>query len=92
MIRSRYWMSIDCVQAMLDTVADQGWLVTSLQVIVLMQMVVQALWSHQDSLLQLPAITQAQLHLFRFVYLMRYCCFIVGARLPYCIMFIVCLL
>jgi len=51
---------IDCLwycvtsQAMLDVVADAGLLATSLQVISLMQMVLQARWNYDNSLLTLP--------------------------------------
>ncbi|KAL5009476.1 hypothetical protein ScPMuIL_011781 [Solemya velum] len=45
--------AIRILQAMLDTVADQGWLVATLQIITLIQMVVQGRWNHDNSLLTL---------------------------------------
>ncbi|KAK7480738.1 hypothetical protein BaRGS_00027999, partial [Batillaria attramentaria] len=48
--------AIRVLQAMLDVSADRGWLVTSLQVITLLQMVVQGRWWHDSSLLTLPHI------------------------------------
>lgn len=46
----------DCVmlQAMLDVSADAGLLATSLLVINVMQMVMQARWNHDNSILMLP--------------------------------------
>jgi len=42
------------LQAMLDVSADAGLLASSLQVISLMQMVMQARWHHENSILMLP--------------------------------------
>jgi len=42
------------LQAMLDVSADTGLLATSLQVISVMQMVMQARWNHDNSILMLP--------------------------------------
>jgi len=39
---------------MLDVTADAGLLATSLQVISIMQMVMQARWSYENSILMLP--------------------------------------
>jgi len=39
---------------MLDMAADGGLLATSLQVVTLMQMVMQARWHHDNSILMLP--------------------------------------
>lgn len=50
---------------MLDMCADHGWLVTSLQIIILLQMVVQGCWWHDSSLLMLPFIEQYHLAWFR---------------------------
>lgn len=47
----RYCLTL---QAMLDVAADGGLLATSLQVIILMQMVMQARWNHDSSVLTLP--------------------------------------
>ncbi|KFO22319.1 Activating signal cointegrator 1 complex subunit 3 [Fukomys damarensis] len=52
-------------QAMLDVAANQGWLVTALNVTNLVQMVVQGRWLKDSSLLTLPNIEQHHLHLFR---------------------------
>ena len=51
---------------MLDVSADRGWLVTSLQVITLLQMVVQGRWWHDSSLLALPHIELYHLPCFRY--------------------------
>lgn len=48
--------AIRVLQALLDVSADRGWLVTSLQVITLLQMVIQGRWWHDSSLLTLPHI------------------------------------
>jgi len=42
------------LQAMLDVAADAGLLATSLQVISMMQMLIQARWNHENSILILP--------------------------------------
>jgi len=42
------------LQAMLDVSADAGLLPTSLQVITVMQMVMQARWNDDNSILMLP--------------------------------------
>jgi len=42
------------LQAMLDVSADAGLLATSLQVINVMQMVMQARWNHDNFILMLP--------------------------------------
>ncbi|XP_006865917.1 PREDICTED: activating signal cointegrator 1 complex subunit 3-like [Chrysochloris asiatica] len=52
-------------QAMLDVAANQGWLVTALNITHLVQMVVQGRWLKGSSLLTLPHIEQQHLHLFR---------------------------
>ncbi|XP_041352458.1 activating signal cointegrator 1 complex subunit 3-like [Gigantopelta aegis] len=57
--------TIRILQAMLDVSADQGWLVTSLRVIMLIQMVVQARWLHDSSLLTLPNVMPYHLHCFK---------------------------
>jgi activating signal cointegrator complex subunit 3 len=50
---------------MLDVSADHGWLVASLQVIHLIQMVIQAAWWHKSTLLTLPHIQTCHLYCFR---------------------------
>ncbi|XP_076445059.1 activating signal cointegrator 1 complex subunit 3-like isoform X3 [Babylonia areolata] len=57
--------AIRILQAMLDVSADRGWLVTSLQVILLLQMVVQGRWWHDSSLLLLPHLELYHLPYFR---------------------------
>lgn len=57
--------AIRVLQAMLDVVADKGWLVASLQVITLIQMVIQGRWWHDSSLLILPHLEPYHLHCFR---------------------------
>ncbi len=50
---------------MLDVCADQGWLVTSLRVIHLIQMVLQGRWANESNLLTLPHIQTYHLACFR---------------------------
>ncbi|XP_077668994.1 activating signal cointegrator 1 complex subunit 3 isoform X3 [Eretmochelys imbricata] len=57
--------SIRICQAMLDVAANQGWLVTALNITSLVQMVIQGRWKHDSSLLTLPNVEQHHLHLFR---------------------------
>ncbi|GFO03586.1 activating signal cointegrator 1 complex subunit 3-like [Plakobranchus ocellatus] len=57
--------AVRVLQAMLDVSADQGWLVTTLNVVQLLQMVIQARWADQSSLLTLPHVQQHHLYLFR---------------------------
>ena len=39
---------------MLDIVADEGWLSPALRIVLLLQMIVQARWINENSLLTLP--------------------------------------
>ncbi|XP_044531332.1 activating signal cointegrator 1 complex subunit 3 [Gracilinanus agilis] len=57
--------AIRVCQAMLDVAANQGWLVTALNITSLIQMVIQGRWIYDSSLLTLPHIEQHHLHLFR---------------------------
>ncbi|CAL9705487.1 unnamed protein product [Knipowitschia caucasica] len=57
--------AIRICQAMLDVCANEGWLVASLCVCQLVQMVVQGRWTHDSSLLTLPHIEKHHLYLFR---------------------------
>ncbi|XP_056674600.1 activating signal cointegrator 1 complex subunit 3 [Monodelphis domestica] len=57
--------AIRVCQAMLDVAANQGWLVTALNITSLIQMVVQGRWIYDSSLLTLPHIEHHHLHLFR---------------------------
>lgn len=52
-------------QAMLDVAASQGWLVTTLNITHLIQMVTQGRWLKDSSLLTIPNVEQHHLHLFR---------------------------
>lgn len=56
------------LQAMLDVVANEGWLVSALSVCNLVQMIVQARWLHDSSLLTLPHIEKQDLYVFRYTY------------------------
>uniref|UniRef100_A0A8C9KW72 Activating signal cointegrator 1 complex subunit 3 n=1 Tax=Serinus canaria TaxID=9135 RepID=A0A8C9KW72_SERCA len=57
--------AIRICQAMLDVAAHHGWLVTSLNITNLVQMVVQGRWIHDSSLLTLPNVELQHLYLFR---------------------------
>uniref|UniRef100_A0AAR2JKC4 Activating signal cointegrator 1 complex subunit 3 n=1 Tax=Pygocentrus nattereri TaxID=42514 RepID=A0AAR2JKC4_PYGNA len=57
--------AIRICQAMLDVAANEGWLVSALSICNLVQMIVQARWLHDSSLLTLPHIEQQNLYLFR---------------------------
>ncbi|XP_076827950.1 activating signal cointegrator 1 complex subunit 3 isoform X2 [Brachyhypopomus gauderio] len=52
-------------QAMLDVVANEGWLVSALSVCHLVQMIIQARWLHDSALLTIPHVEQQNLYLFR---------------------------
>ncbi|XP_073933923.1 activating signal cointegrator 1 complex subunit 3 isoform X2 [Castor canadensis] len=56
---------LSILSAMLDVAANQGWLVTALNITNLVQMVIQGRWLKDSSLLTLPNIEQHHLHLFR---------------------------
>ncbi|XP_053237514.1 activating signal cointegrator 1 complex subunit 3 isoform X1 [Podarcis raffonei] len=57
--------SIRICQAMLDIAANEGWLVTALNITSLVQMLIQGRWIHDSSLLTLPNVEYHHLHLFR---------------------------
>ncbi|KAL4233009.1 activating signal cointegrator 1 complex subunit [Mactra antiquata] len=57
--------AIRICQAMLDVCADQGWLVTSLRITQLIQMIVQGRWWHDSSLLTLPHVTPYHIYCFK---------------------------
>lgn len=57
--------AIRILQAMIDVAADEGWLITALRVMNLIQMVLQGRWNHQCPLLILPHIETHLLHCFR---------------------------
>ena len=48
------YQAIRVLQAMLDIVADEGWLTAAVQIVLLLQMIVQARWINENSLLTLP--------------------------------------
>lgn len=49
------------MQAMIDFCADEGWLSTVLQIIILLQMVVQGRWYYDSPLLLLPGVMEDKL-------------------------------
>ena len=53
------------LQAMLDVAADNGWLVASLRIMQLVQMVVQGRWVHDHPLLTLPNVQPYHLYCFK---------------------------
>ncbi|XP_078001399.1 activating signal cointegrator 1 complex subunit 3-like [Glandiceps talaboti] len=57
--------AIRVLQAMLDVAADQGWLVTALRIMQLVQMILQSRWFQESTLLTLPHIEKHHLHCFR---------------------------
>ncbi|EDO46714.1 predicted protein [Nematostella vectensis] len=57
--------AIRILQAMIDVAADEGWLATALRIMHVGQMVVQARWLHDCSLLTLPGIQAQHLSGFR---------------------------
>ncbi|XP_067305469.1 activating signal cointegrator 1 complex subunit 3 [Pseudorasbora parva] len=57
--------AIRICQAMLDVVANEGWLVSALSICNLVQMIIQARWLHDSSLLTLPHIEKQDLYVFR---------------------------
>uniref|UniRef100_A0A672MCQ8 Activating signal cointegrator 1 complex subunit 3 n=1 Tax=Sinocyclocheilus grahami TaxID=75366 RepID=A0A672MCQ8_SINGR len=58
--------TIRICQAMLDVVANEGWLVSALSICNLVQMIIQARWLHDSSLLTLPQIQKQDLYVFRY--------------------------
>jgi activating signal cointegrator complex subunit 3 len=56
--RSVLDQAIRIVQAMIDVCADAGWLFSTLNCMSLIQMIVQARWTSDSSLLQLPYLTE----------------------------------
>ncbi|UYV68024.1 ASCC3 [Cordylochernes scorpioides] len=48
--------AIRILQAIIDVCSDQGWLPTTLRAITVLQMLLQALWPHNNPLLSLPHI------------------------------------
>uniref|UniRef100_A0A9J8CY12 Activating signal cointegrator 1 complex subunit 3 n=1 Tax=Cyprinus carpio carpio TaxID=630221 RepID=A0A9J8CY12_CYPCA len=54
--------AIRICQAMLDVVANEGWLVSALSICNLVQMIIQARWLHDSSLLTLPHFQKQDLY------------------------------
>mmetsp|Transcript_13654 Transcript_13654/g.49673 ORF Transcript_13654/g.49673 Transcript_13654/m.49673 type:complete len:2207 (-) Transcript_13654:489-7109(-) len=48
--------SVRIIQAMVDAAADAGWLSTTMSIMHMLQMFVQAAWGHESSLLTLPHV------------------------------------
>jgi activating signal cointegrator complex subunit 3 len=63
--RSVMDQAIRILQAMIDVVADAGWLSTTLRVQILLQMIIQGCWGHESSLMQLPHIDSFGVKAFR---------------------------
>ena len=53
------------LQAMLDVAADNGWLVTALRIMQLVQMVVQGRWVDDHPLLMLPNVQPHHINSFK---------------------------
>jgi len=49
---------------MIDTVAERGWLTSTLRITQLFQMIVQARWIDESAIITLPHIRKEDLHLF----------------------------
>ncbi|CAL7941276.1 unnamed protein product [Xylocopa violacea] len=56
--------SIRIIQAMVDTVAENGWLSSTLTIINLLQMIIQARWIDESAITTLPHINSEHLQLF----------------------------
>ncbi|XP_071560788.1 activating signal cointegrator 1 complex subunit 3 [Temnothorax nylanderi] len=56
--------AIRIIQAMIDTVAERGWLTSALRIMQLFQMIVQARWIDESAIMTLPHIRKEDLHLF----------------------------
>lgn len=56
--------AIRIIQAMIDTVAERGWLTSTLRIMQLFQMIVQARWMDESAITTLPHIKKQDLHLF----------------------------
>ncbi|XP_011865347.1 PREDICTED: activating signal cointegrator 1 complex subunit 3 [Vollenhovia emeryi] len=56
--------AIRIIQAMIDTVAERGWLTSTLRIMQLLQMIVQARWIDESAITTLPHIRKEDLHLF----------------------------
>ncbi|KMQ96180.1 activating signal cointegrator 1 complex subunit 3 [Lasius niger] len=56
--------AIRIIQAMIDTVAERGWLTSTLTIMQLFQMIIQARWIDESAITTLPHIRKEDLHLF----------------------------
>lgn len=56
--------AIRIIQAMIDTVAERGWLMSTLRIMQLFQMIVQARWIDESAITTLPHIKKEDLYLF----------------------------
>ncbi|XP_076287780.1 activating signal cointegrator 1 complex subunit obelus [Lasioglossum baleicum] len=56
--------AIRIIQAMIDTVAEYGWLTSTLMIIYLLQMIIQARWIDEPAIVTLPYINSEHLQLF----------------------------
>ncbi|XP_072748400.1 activating signal cointegrator 1 complex subunit 3 [Anoplolepis gracilipes] len=56
--------AIRIIQAMIDTVAERGWLTSTLTIMQLFQMIIQARWMDESAITTLPHIKKEDLHLF----------------------------
>ncbi|XP_023223865.1 activating signal cointegrator 1 complex subunit 3-like [Centruroides sculpturatus] len=60
--------AIRILQSMIDISSDQGWLPTSLQTMILLQMTLQGRWHNDSTLLTLPHINSTNLYCFGKIY------------------------
>lgn len=56
--------SIRILQSMIDVVAERGWLPSTLRIMQLLQMIIQARWIEESPIATLPHIQKEHLHLF----------------------------
>ncbi|XP_015598741.1 activating signal cointegrator 1 complex subunit 3 [Cephus cinctus] len=56
--------TIRILQAMIDVVAEHGWLASTLRVMQILQMIIQARWVDESALITLPHVEKDHLHLF----------------------------
>ncbi|XP_034181076.1 activating signal cointegrator 1 complex subunit obelus [Osmia lignaria lignaria] len=56
--------AIRIIQAMIDTVAEHGWLASALTIIQLLQMIIQARWIDEPAITTLPYVNSEHLELF----------------------------
>jgi activating signal cointegrator complex subunit 3 len=57
--------AIRILQAMIDVAAESGWLSTTLQIQNIMQMIIQARWTNESSILILPHVEPHMMYLFK---------------------------